>query len=199
MGEGIGETDRELDALRERMRELESFDEVIAESVRRTRALLEEASDLRNRARAELAEARAEIDRDRAELVAIAQRILGGSTTPSSIQRPETTPPAPSLEPVAEPAIQKPAARPTEPAANNTIIVHGISRPAVATSLRAHLMAQQGVTAVDPREFAEGMLRLQVTASVPMTEGLFAGWKDGAGLTVVQQAPGTVEVVLPGA
>lgn len=192
MAEGTGATDRELEALRSRMQELESFDSVIAESVRRTRALLEEASELRDRARQELADARAAIeqdranlDRDRAELTAIARRILGESNDPA---------------PVTEPSVSGPVATViTETGENNTIIVHGVSRPSVATGLRAHLMAQPGVTAVDPREFAEGILRLQVVASVPIAEPLFTGWKDGEGLTVIQQSPSVVEVVLPGA
>lgn len=191
MGEGTGQTDRDLDALRERMQQLESFDEVIAESVRRARTLLEEASELRDRARQELSEARAEIDRDRAELVTIARRILGDS--------PEQPAPLPVSTIHATATASLPLTMPVEAARNNTIIVHGVSRPAVATGLRAHLMAQPGVTAVDPREFAEGILRLQVVSTVPIGEPLFTGWKDGEGLTVVQQAPNVVEVVLPGA
>lgn len=190
MGDGIGQTDREIDALLAKMRQLESFDDVIAESVKRTRALLEEATDLRDRARQELAQARAEIDRDRAELQAIARRILGESDS-TSAQPVETT--STSAPPVAPPAATSAAAR------TSTIIVQGVTRPAVATGLRAHLMAQPGVTAVDPREFAEGILRLQVVATVPIAEHLFVGWHDGAGLTLVQQNPTTIEVVLPGA
>ena len=189
MGEGIGQTDRDLDALRERMQQLESFDEVIAESVRRARSLLDEATELRDRARQELADVRAGIDRDRAELVAIARRILGDTPAPA---------PPPQVSDVQESsAATLPPIAPGEPARYNTIIVHGVLRPAVATGLRAHLMAQPGVTAVDPREFAEGILRLQVVSTVPIGEPLFSGWKDGEGLTVVQQAPNVVEVVLP--
>ncbi|MCC6703288.1 MAG: hypothetical protein IT334_00340 [Thermomicrobiales bacterium] len=195
MADGAGTTDHDLDALRAKMRELESFDAVIAESVRRTRALLEEAAELRDRARRELADARAAIeqdraalDRDRAELTAIARRILG-ETAP--IETPAVL--APPVAPARTPAPS------TETSQPNTIIVHGVSRPAVATSLRAHLMAQPGVTAVDPREFAEGILRLQVVASVLVAEPLFTGWKEGEGLTVIQQSPNVVEVVLPGA
>ncbi len=192
MGESSGDTDRDLEALRTTLQRLESFDEVIAESVRRTRALLEEATELRDRARRELEDARAGIERDRTELTAIAQRILGHQPARAILNPPTgSAPPAETQSPVA------PAA--TEPATNNTIIVNGVSRPAIATALRAHLMAQPGVTAVDPREFAEGVLRLQVVASVPIEEATFAGWKDGEGLTVVQVSPNVLEIVLPGA
>jgi ElaB/YqjD/DUF883 family membrane-anchored ribosome-binding protein len=184
--------DADIDALRAKMRQLESFDEVIAESVRRTRAMLEEAAELRDRARSELAEARAGIERDRAELVAVARRILDEMhpASPDAVTRAEAVP-----SPVAE--MPRPAT--PESGRNSTIIVQGVTRPAVATGLRAHLMAQPGVTAVDPREFAEGVLRLQVVSMVPITEALFHGWNDGAGLTVVHQPSGAVEVILPGA
>jgi ElaB/YqjD/DUF883 family membrane-anchored ribosome-binding protein len=199
MGDGIGQTDRDIDALRAKMRQLESFDEVIAESVRRTRSMLEEAAELRDRARTELAEARtalerdrAALDQDRAELVALARRILG--ETPI-----EPAPPVPAEPPAPAPVVPSPATGDPERGQNSTIIVHGVTRPAVATGLRAHLMAQPGVTAVDPREFAEGILRLQVVSTVPIAEPLFNGWNDGAGLAVIQQSPGVIEVVLPGA
>jgi hypothetical protein len=80
-----------------------------------------------------------------------------------------------------------------------TIIVHGIHRPAVATGLQRYLLAQPGVTAVEPREFAEGILRLQVHATARIDDALFAGWSDGAGMTVIQRVPRTVEVILPSA
>jgi hypothetical protein len=188
MGDGIGETDRELNALRERMHQLESIDSVIAESVRRSRALLDEAQELRDRARRELNEARAEIDRDRAELVAIARRILGDSSPPIA---------APVAYPVQ--LTSEPTAAISGPETNYSIIVQGVTRPAVATGLRAHLMAQPGITAVDPREFAEGVLRLQVVSSVPIADGHFLGWKDGDGLTLLAQPGHVIEIVLPGA
>jgi hypothetical protein len=203
MGDGTSQTDHEIDALLAKMRQLESLDEVIADSVRRTRALLEEAAGLRDRARQELAEARAEIERDRAEtaqhradLTAIARRILGG-TAPTDQSTPAA--PAPVAAPAQVAAQDVPIKTVASPGQNSTIIVHGVTRPAMATGLRAHLMAQSGVTSVDPREFAEGILRLQVIANVPIAETLFTGWKDGEGLTVVQGAPNVIEVILPGA
>jgi hypothetical protein len=80
-----------------------------------------------------------------------------------------------------------------------TIIVHGIHKPAIATGLQRYLLAQPGVTSVEPREFAEGILRLQVHGTASVDDALFAGWGDGTGLTVIQRVPHTVEVILPSA
>lgn len=84
----------------------------------------------------------------------------------------------------------------SEPA-KTTIIIHGISRPAVATGLQRFLLSKDGVISVEPREFAEGILRLQIRATTPITEALFTGWSDGDGMTVIQRLPQTVEIVLP--
>ncbi len=111
---------------------------------------------------------------------------------PAPVRDPEPVPPV-----APQPAT---AAASTEPdIVRTTIIVHGISKPAVATGLQRYLLAQPGVTAVEPREFAEGILRLQVHASTPIDDALFTGWSDGAGMTVIQRVPRTVEVILPSA
>jgi hypothetical protein len=91
---------------------------------------------------------------------------------------------------VAEPA------QSSEPT-RTTIIVHGIHKPAIATGLQRFLLGQPGVAGVEPREFAEGILRLQVRSTVPISEGLFSGWTEGEGMTVIQRVPQTVEVILP--
>jgi len=297
-----GNEDREHDSLRERLRIYESFDEVIAESMRRARGFLDEAAEMREKVirelaearqeleeeiaearaklREEIAEAREEIEAERHELVSIARTILHRSgssgksgaqaegpiaepepvtpypldqrpaheaeqeaalipapvtsqTPPAAVestalesteppdapQTPEEPNPAPGEVPdvsvaeapepapvgdpepvppvIVEPAPEAATAEP-EPV-RTTIIVHGISRPAVATGLQRYLLAQPGVTAVEPREFAEGILRLQIHASTPIDDHLFAGWSDGAGMTVIQRVPRTVEVILPSA
>jgi hypothetical protein len=110
----------------------------------------------------------------------------------------EESVPATAAEPAApveltaalEPA---PSSEPTR----TTVIVHGIHKPAIATGLQRFLLGQPGIAGVEPREFAEGILRLQVRASVPISEDLFTGWSDGEGMTVIQRVPQTVEVILP--
>jgi hypothetical protein len=111
---------------------------------------------------------------------------------PAPLRDPEPVPP---VNPEPTPA----AAIPEPETVRTTIIVHGISKPAVATGLQRYLLAQPGVTAVEPREFAEGILRVQVHASTPINDALFAGWSDGTGMTVIQRVPRTVEIILPSA
>lgn len=111
------------------------------------------------------------------------------SDTPLSSEAHE---PAPEMAPVPPPIDAEEPVR-------TTIIVHGIHRPAIATGLQRYLLAQPGVTAVEPREFAEGILRLQVHATARIDDALFAGWGDGAGMTVIHRVPRTVEIILPSA
>jgi hypothetical protein len=110
----------------------------------------------------------------------------------------EAAAPAEASEPAEAPAAAAVAEAPvsTEPT-RTTVIVHGIHKPAVATGLQRFLLGQPGIAGVEPREFAEGILRLQVRGTVPISEGLFAGWSDGEGMTVIQRVPQTVEVILP--
>lgn len=114
-------------------------------------------------------------------------------TAPEPTPEEDATPPE---LPVAEKAPVEPPAPKTEPA-KTTIIVHGIYRPMVATGLQRFLLAKDGVISVEPREFAEGILRLQIRAATPINEALFTGWSDGEGMTVIQRLPQTVEIVLP--
>ncbi|CAN5465167.1 hypothetical protein BH09CHL1_BH09CHL1_15310 [soil metagenome] len=110
----------------------------------------------------------------------------------------EAAAPAEATEPVeaAAPTAVAEAPVSTEPT-KTTVIVHGIHKPAMATGLQRFLLGQPGISGVEPREFAEGILRLQVRGTVPISEGLFAGWSDGEGMTVIQRVPHTVEVILP--
>jgi hypothetical protein len=115
----------------------------------------------------------------------------------------ESAEPAAAAEDAAQ-AQPAPVAPPAEPAApseptRTTVIVHGIHKPAIATGLQRFLLASDGVVQVEPREFAEGILRLMVRSSVPISEELFAGWSDGEGMTLIQRVPQTVEVILPSA
>jgi hypothetical protein len=108
---------------------------------------------------------------------------------------------AAEAEPSELSAPSEPVATPEPPQSSEptrtTVIVHGIHKPAIATGLQRFLLGQPGIAGVEPREFAEGILRLQVRATVPVSEDLFTGWSDGEGMTVIQRVPQTVEVILP--
>jgi hypothetical protein len=151
----------------------------------------------------------------KSQLATIARAILAMAQGPEPVDARSATAPEPATEataPAADP-IPEEDATPPEPVAANavpiespapktepaktTIIVHGIYRPMVATGLQRFLLARDGVISVEPREFAEGILRLQIRAATPITESLFTGWSDGEGMTVIQRLPQTVEIVLP--
>ncbi|MDQ4100022.1 MAG: hypothetical protein M3121_05945 [Chloroflexota bacterium] len=107
-------------------------------------------------------------------------------------------------EPEPEPAqIETPdsAAAPAPASEPRTIevLVHGVPRAAVALSLQRHLGTVADVLAVEAREFAEGVLRLQVTALRPLAETDLTGWRDGAGQTVLRADPTVLELALPAA
>jgi hypothetical protein len=59
------------------------------------------------------------------------------------------------------------------------VIAHGVDRAAAAVALQRYLGDLEPVVGVEAREFAEGMLRLRVTASRPLKESDFAGWEAG--------------------
>ncbi len=112
--------------------------------------------------------------------------------------------PTPEPEPKPEPAqVQTPdsAAAPAPASEPRTIevLVHGVPRAAVALSLQRHLGTVADVLAVEAREFAEGVLRLQVTALRPLAETDLTGWRDGAGQTVLRADPTVLELALPAA
>ena len=120
------------------------------------------------------------------------------AAAPEPIPSPQPIQPSPAPVEVQTPIAKASAsASPKGDPAKTTIIIHGINRPVVATGLQRYLLSKDGVISVEPREFAEGILRLQVRATTPITESLFAGWDDGEGMTVIQRLPQTVEIVLP--
>lgn len=80
-----------------------------------------------------------------------------------------------------------------------TVLVHGVPRAAAALSLQRHLAALPHVEGVEAREYAEGILRLQVTVRQPLTLDDLQTWDGGAGLEPVHVQADVIEVRLPGA
>jgi hypothetical protein len=85
----------------------------------------------------------------------------------------------------------------TEPRAV-TVLVHGVPRAATALSLQRHLAGLDHVSSVEAREYAEGILRLQVTASRPLEFEDLARWEDGQGIEPVHIHTDIIEVRLAG-
>ena len=79
------------------------------------------------------------------------------------------------------------------------VLVHGVPRAAAALSLQRHLAGLEHVETVEAREYAEGVLRLQVMASRPLVLDDLRSWNGGTDLQSVHVQPDVVEVKLPGA
>jgi hypothetical protein len=77
------------------------------------------------------------------------------------------------------------------------VLVHGVPRATTALSLKRFLESLPHVASVEPREYAEGVLRLHVTAQRAVEIDDLRGWSDGAGFEPVHLRDDLVEVRLP--
>jgi hypothetical protein len=85
----------------------------------------------------------------------------------------------------------------TELAANSTIVlVHGVPRATTALSLKRYLEGLAHVGNVEPREFAEGILRLEVSGDRPLAFDDLRSWSEGETLEPVHLRDDLVEVRL---
>ena len=80
--------------------------------------------------------------------------------------------PAPSVLPDVAPVVEIPPGG----SATTTVLVHGVPRASAALGLKSHIEKLDFVSAVEPREFAAGLLRLQVDGARPLTVGDLSGW-----------------------
>jgi hypothetical protein len=63
--------------------------------------------------------------------------------------------------------------------------VHGVPRATTALSLKRYLEGLAQVHSVEPREYAEGVLRLQVSSDRPVGLEDLQGWPDAEGMVPV--------------
>ena len=77
-----------------------------------------------------------------------------------------------------------------------TVLVHGVPRATTALSLKRFLENLPSVDHVEPREYAEGVLRLLVTSQRPVTMDDLLSWTEGASLEPVNIRAGLIEVRL---
>lgn len=80
--------------------------------------------------------------------------------------------------------------------AATTLLVHGVPRATTALSLKRYLEGLEQVHAVEPREYAEGVLRLQVSSDRPVGIDDLRAWPDAAGLEPVEIRDDFLEVRL---
>lgn len=96
-----------------------------------------------------------------------------------------------------EQAAPVPTALPPSAITRTTILlVHGVPRATTALSLKRYLEGLGHVREVEPREFAEGILRLQVTGQRPLEVADLSGWPEGQGLEAIHVREDLLEVRL---
>jgi hypothetical protein len=78
------------------------------------------------------------------------------------------------------------------------VLVQPVASPKVARSLQHYLADLDHVSRAEVRELAEGMLRISVTASAPLTGDLLAGWEPERARTVHTQRTDVLEIELAG-
>lgn len=105
--------------------------------------------------------------------------VIGVATgkQPERTELPQATPgvsrkPASPILPAVAPVAELPPTRPT----STTLIVHGVPRASAALGLKTHIEKLDFVTNVEPREFAAGLLRLQIESARPLTVADLSGW-----------------------
>jgi hypothetical protein len=83
------------------------------------------------------------------------------------------TEPAPASTAGTAPAI---AAADFSHPTTTTLLVHGVPRASAALGLKSYIEKLDFVSTVEPREFAAGLLRLQVDGARPLGLGDLSGW-----------------------
>lgn len=88
------------------------------------------------------------------------------------IEAPPTEPKSGSAQPDTETVSAAPPSR----SASTTLLVHGVPRASAALGLKSYIEKLDFVASVEPREFAGGLLRLQVDGARPFALGDLSGW-----------------------
>jgi hypothetical protein len=77
-----------------------------------------------------------------------------------------------------------------------TLLLHGVPRAATALSLKRYLEQLDAVHTVEPREFAAGLLRMQLTVERDLVADDFRGWAEAQSVSTVHARPGFLELQL---
>ena len=132
---------------------------------------------------------------------------VGMGEPPSKLRRFETEAPRPVWGSVSPAPRIEPLKLPIEASSNladgslaqdTIVLVHGVPRATTALSLKRYLEGLEAVSAVEPREYAEGVLRLQVTGDRAIRIADLSAWPDGSGLQEVELREDLIEIRLPG-
>lgn len=215
----------ELARAHDRLAFYEGFDRVIAENVRRSGELMLEMLTMREtmavsadsehrqereRIGASLAEMDAGLQAIRMQVDTIAGQATTlrhslGSEPARHVEQLPNREPAPRPEPPRDAPPVTPVATPADIRTDwdapqvIDIIVHQVTKATIALSLQRYLGKIDAVAGVEAREFAEGVLRMQVTAHRPLTRDDLSSWTDGGPFTVLQMQSNIIELTLDGA
>ena len=199
---------------RERLSFYEGFDRVIAENVRRSGELMLETLSMReqisagvvqndrlehDRVLAGLSALDAGLDTMKVHLDSLAGQIadLRQSLGPEAIRPPRTDTGQTDTHEHPMPVSPDPLAPPSDSWESPKVIdviAHHVPKAAIALSLQRYLGTLAPVVGVEAREFAEGVLRLQVTAKRPLDRTELTAWTEGGRVTVLQQQPTVIEI-----
>lgn len=210
----VGDLQAQLAQARDRLAFYEGFDRVIADNVRRSGELMLEVLAIRESMAASaehgdrqerehlaagLSDLERRLDAIRSDIVAVGgqvaelRRSLGIELVPAPVGAAMPSPPPPAPETAA--TVTGPAPAWIAPQVID-VIAHQIAKATVALSLQRHLGNLDAVSGVEAREFAEGILRMQVTAHRPLTAGDLTGWDEGGQVSVLQLQPTLVELAV---
>lgn len=76
------------------------------------------------------------------------------------------------------------------------VLIHNIHAPALARSVQQHLLDIDGIVDAEVRELAEGLLRITVTATGPVTAESLASWEPNRRRTVRTSSASVLELEL---
>lgn len=100
------------------------------------------------------------------------------------------------ITPVESTPSTAPPAKPVKDTRTIDALFHGIPDPGTALQLQRHLNEVDAVTSVEAREFAEGILRLQVSASRPLRGTDFQSWQGSRPIRILREQSNVIEATL---
>jgi hypothetical protein len=169
-----------------------SFSEVVQASVDR---VSQDMSGVTVDAEPDLAEAPKPVEIESMPEGGISVDIGADKPAVAEVEAPEIEAPDSPSEPV-DVAADEDEWEDAGPSAATTVLVHGVPRATTALSLKRYLEGLAQVHSVEPREYAEGILRLQVASDRPVGLDDLRGWPEGTELEPVSVSDEFVEVRL---
>ncbi len=110
------------------------------------------------------------------EAAAVVNAATAGTRKRPERVAPAPLPPEPAVDASVLPKVAPMAVLPPAEPTSTTLLVHGVPRASAALGLKSYIEKLDFVDSVEPREFAAGLLRLQVDGARPLTVADLSGW-----------------------